>query len=150
MQYAKPRDMKCIYANVPTRWSKFSAPLMSKLASTKSRSSRQVGRRTKHLYDWMAPTVYLAKGSSPSMRIAQSQCPLCAKPETQQHINATCTHPQLVEIRCIHQSSMNEFLQCYKYQHLHVRAQWIIPLIDYMEDHMWTDSETGGDIWNGR
>ncbi len=26
----------------------------------------------------------------------------------------------------------------------------VIPLLYYMEEHIWTDSETGGDVWNGR
>lgn len=28
--------------------------------------------------------------------------------------------------------------------------RWIIPLIDYMEKNIWTDSEARGDVWNDR
>jgi hypothetical protein len=98
----------------------------------------------------MAHAVNLAKGASSPMRIEKSQCLFCATPETQQHVNAACTHPPLVEIRRIHRRRIDEYLQCYRHHHLHARARWIIPIIDYMEDHMWTDTEVGGYIWNGR
>jgi len=26
----------------------------------------------------------------------------------------------------------------------------VIPLLDYMEQHLWSDTEAGGDVWNGR
>ena len=149
-QYTKQRDMKRIYANAPTRWSRYSPTLMAKLTKIKNPSPRQTGRRTKHLYDWMAHAVNLAKGAPTSLRAARSQCPFCAEPETQQHINATCTHPPIVETRRQHRHRIDEYLQCYRHHHLHPRARWIIPIIDYMEDHMWTDTELGGDIWNGR
>lgn len=114
--------------------SKYSAPLMAKLTTTKTKSPRQVGRRTKQLYYWMAHAVNLAKGCPPLARTAQSICHFCAEPEMQQHINATWTHLQLVEIRRIHRRRIDESLQCYRHQHLHPQARWVITLIDYMED----------------
>jgi len=101
-QYMKQRDMKRIYANAPTRWTKYSASLMATLTKSKNRSPRHVGRRTKHLYDWMAHATNLAKGTLPQHRDAHSRCQLCALPETQQHINASCTHPPLLETRRTH------------------------------------------------
>jgi hypothetical protein len=71
-QYTKKRDMKRIYANAPTRWTKYSAPLMATLTKSKNRSPRNVGRPTK-LYDWMAHATNLAKGSLPQNRDAQSR-----------------------------------------------------------------------------
>ena len=138
-QYTQKRDMKRIYANEPTRWLKYSAPLMAKLTNIRTTSPRQVGRRTKHLYDWMAHASNLAKGA-PLTCVAPSQCNFCAVPETQQHINASCTHPPLVEARLIHRKRIDEYLQCYRHQHIHATARWIVPIIDYMEDHMWTDT----------
>lgn len=28
--------------------------------------------------------------------------------------------------------------------------RWLVPLLDYIEEHLWSDSEGGGNIWNGR
>jgi hypothetical protein len=52
--------------------------------------------------------VNLAKGTSSSLRIGKSRCPFCAASETQQHINATCTHPLLVKIRRIHRRRIDD------------------------------------------
>jgi hypothetical protein len=98
----------------------------------------------------MAHATNLAKGSPSLPHMTPSQCPFCAAPETQQHINAFCSHSSLVEARLTHRKRIDEYLQCYRHQHLHAKARWIIPIIDYMEDHMWTDTEAGNDIWNGR
>ncbi len=38
----------------------------------------------------------------------------------------------------------------YRHQHLPPSHRWVIPLLDYMEDHLWTNNEEGGDVWNGR
>jgi hypothetical protein len=62
-QYRKKRDMYNVYANMPTRWTRFSPSLMSTLTRIKKPSPRQVGRRTKHLFDWMAHSHNLAKVS---------------------------------------------------------------------------------------
>ncbi len=44
-----------------------------------------------------------------------------------------------------------EFFQCYRHhQHLPAQDRWVIPLLDYMEQHLWSDIEAGGDVWNGR
>jgi hypothetical protein len=106
-QYTKQRDMKRIYAYAPTRWSKYSAPLMAKLTTTKCRSPRQVGRYTKHLCDWMAHAVNLAKGPPPRCAQHSRNVPSALNLK---HINADCTHPPLVEIRRIHRRRINEFL----------------------------------------
>ena len=149
-QYTKTRDMKRIYANEPLRWANFCTPLMATLTHTKRKSPRHVGRRTKHVFDWMAHATNLAKGSPADLRTSQARCRFCAVPETQQHINAACTHPPMKEMRHHHKRCIDEFFQCYRHQHLPASDRWIIPLIDYMEDHLWADNEAGGDIWNGR
>jgi hypothetical protein len=46
--------------------------------------------------------------------------------------------------------SIDEFFQCYRHQHLRSSDRWIIPLLDYMEENLWSESEAGGDLWNGR
>ena len=142
--------MKRIYANAPTRWMKYCAPLMATLTNSKNRSPRQIGRRTKHLYDWMAHASNLAKGSLPQDRDVQSRCHFCSLLETQQHINSTCTHPPLGEMRQTQRRRINEFFMCYRHQHLPTSDRWVIPLLDYMEQHLWSDTEAAGDIWNGR
>jgi hypothetical protein len=37
-----------------------------------------------------------------------------------------------------------------RHQYLPPNQRWVLPLIHYMEDHLWTDSVLGGDIWNER
>ncbi len=44
-QYTKTRD------NEPMRWTKFCAPLMATLTQAKRKSTRQIGRRVKHVFD---------------------------------------------------------------------------------------------------
>ncbi len=141
--------MKRIYANEPSRWTKYCAPLMATLTHSKRKSPRQVGRRTKHVFDWMAHATNLAKGSPIALRAHKSRCRFCAAPETQQHINAACTHSSLVEMRRHQRKWIDEFFQFYRHQHLQKSDRWISPILDYMEDHLWTDSEAGGDLWNG-
>jgi hypothetical protein len=98
-QYRKKRDMYNVYANMPTRWTRFSPSLMSTLTRIKKPSPRQIGRRTKHLFDWMAHSHNLAKGSPRQSRLERSLCVFCGLPETQCHINTSCTPPPLVEVR---------------------------------------------------
>ncbi len=50
-QYTKTRDMKRIYANEPSRSTKYCASLMATLTHIDRTSPRQVGRRTKHVFD---------------------------------------------------------------------------------------------------
>jgi hypothetical protein len=79
-----------------------------------------------------------------------SRCPLCGLPETQQHVNVACLHPPLTEIRSTHRRSIEEFFQMYRHQHLPSGQRWIVPVMDYAEDHLWANTTLGGDIWNGR
>ena len=66
--YRKKRDMKRIYANEPTRWTRYIPSLLDTLTRVKKASPRQRGRRTKHVFDWMAHASNLAKGSLPCAR----------------------------------------------------------------------------------
>lgn len=50
-QYKKMRDMYRIYANEPSRWTRYCLSLMATLTRTKSQTPRQKSRRTKHLFD---------------------------------------------------------------------------------------------------
>ena len=47
----------------------------------------------------MAHAVHLAKGLPDHLRHDHSLCALCGKPETHSNINASCSHPPLVEAR---------------------------------------------------
>jgi hypothetical protein len=135
--------MKRIYANEPTRWQRYSHFLMSTLTKLTNRSHRHKGRWTKHIFDWMAHSHNLSKG-------VHSRCRFCGLLETQQHINVSCTHPRLVEIRMVHRKHFDLYFQCYRHEHLSPPTRWLIQLLDYIEDNLWSDSEGGGDIWNGR
>ncbi len=44
---------------------------------------------------------------------------------------------------------IEEFLLCYRHQHISPSYRWVAPIIDYIKYHMWEDSVTGRDIWNG-
>ena len=149
-QYRKKRDMYSVYANMPTRWTRFSPSLMSTLTRTKKSSPRQIGRRTKHLFDWMAHSHNLAKGSPRHSKLERSLCVFCGLPETQCHINTSCTHPPLVEVRNLIRRQTEELLLSLRHQALPQNRQWVLSLITHMEDHIWTDSVLGGDLWNGR
>ncbi len=139
-----------IYANTLSRWTRYCPSLMSALTRIKRPSPRQQGRRTKHLFDWMAQSHNLTKGSSQHTRLDRSLCVFCGLSETQCHINTSCTHPPLVEVRKLVRRQVDELLMSPRHQHLPPNQRWVLPLIDYMEDHLWTDSVTGGDLWNGR
>ena len=56
----------------------------------------------------------------------------------------------MVEMRQQHKRYVDEFFQCYRHQHLTASDRWLIPLLEHMEDTIWTDTAAGGDIWNGR
>jgi hypothetical protein len=66
------------------------------------------------------------------------------------HRNVACLHPPLTEIRSTHRRSIEEFFQMYRHQHFPPGQRWIVPVMDYVEDHLWADTTLGGDIWNGR
>lgn len=149
-QYTKKRDMKHIYANEPIRWSKYSIPLLATLTKTSHKSPRQIGRRSKHIFDWMAHGTNLAKGATPYTRISKSLCQFCGEPETQQHINAACTHPPLVETRRSFRRQIDEFFLCCRHQHFPPADRWILPFLDHMEANVWNDNVASGDLWNGR
>jgi hypothetical protein len=95
-QYLKKRDMKHIYANEPTRWTRYCTPLLVSLTKAKNKSPRHLRRRSKHLFDWMAHAANLAKSATPYTRISASMCKFCGVPETQQNINVACTNPHLL------------------------------------------------------
>jgi hypothetical protein len=82
--------------------------------------------------------------------LTASACHFCGEVETQQHINVACQHPPLVEIRMLHRHRIEEFYMNYRHQHILPLHRWVIPLLDYMEDHLWSNTAEGGDVWNGR
>jgi hypothetical protein len=82
------------------------------LTKTKNKSPHHLGRRSKHLFDWMAHAANLSKGATPYTRISASVCKFCEVPETQQHINVACTHPPHVETRSTFRRAIDEFFLC--------------------------------------
>lgn len=88
----------------------------------------------------MAHAANLAKGSSPSSAF----CSPWASSAQRQRLSSTLTghtlilNCQVVEIRCSHRRRIDEFLQCYRHSS---KERWVIPLIDYMKEQMWTNSE---------
>ncbi len=149
LQYRKQRDIKRIYANAPSRWTRYCPSPMALLTKVRDDprpvKREDVQRRTKHHFDWMAHAVNLAKESPKSLKRNHSLCTSCGQPETQSHVNVSCSHPPLVEARRV-----DEFFMTYRHTAIPPAQRWIAPLMNHMENHMWDDTEEGGDIWNGR
>ncbi len=137
--------MKHIYTNEPARWARYIPSLVDTLTQTKRASSRQRGRRTNHLYDWMAHASNLAKVSPAHLRLDHSICTFCNSPATQYHINVACTHPPIVEKRRTMRSrKIDEFFQSYRHQSLPQQHRWITHRLDFVGDNLWVNSEDGG------
>lgn len=117
-QYTQKRDMKQ-YANEQSRWTRrYNPSLIARLTKTKTMTLRQRGRRSKHLFDWMAHAHNLAKGAPVNQQEEHSRCSFCGLKETQQHINVHCMHLPLVEVRRAHKRHVDEFFQCYRHHPL--------------------------------
>lgn len=112
-QYTHKRDMKRVYANESSRWTRYSLSLMARLTKKKTMTPQQRGRRTKHLFEWMAHAHNLSKGAKIHHQEEQYRCHFCGLPETQRHINVECTYLPLVELRRAHKRKIDEFFQCY-------------------------------------
>ncbi len=54
---------------------------------------------------------------------------LAANSETQQHINVSCTHPPLLEMRRTHRRPIDKFFQSYRHQRLTTRLYGTTPLV---------------------
>jgi hypothetical protein len=91
LQYTQKRDMKRTYAMAAVQCLPYGQAYRCKEV--------QRGRRTKHLFDWMAHAGNLSIGTPAHRRKELSLCSFCAQPETQQHINVACSHPPLTEVR---------------------------------------------------
>ncbi len=90
----------------------------------------------------------ISKGSPIHRRDEMSQWYFCALSETQQHINVACSHPPLTELRRSHRRHEDEFFLEYWHQHLPTDQRWITPIMEYVEEHLWDNTDLGGDIWN--
>lgn len=76
--------MKHIYANEPTRRIWYCPTLLATLLTkVTNKSQRFLGRRFKHLFDWMTHAANLLKGVTPYTRVTASLCLFCGVPETQ-------------------------------------------------------------------
>jgi hypothetical protein len=136
-QYKKKRDIKRIYANEPSHWTRHCSSLMATLTKTKRFFTRHKGRQKKHIFDWMAHTFNLAKGVLYEAHRASFLCKFCGEPETQQHINVDCQYSPLIETRLVYGKCIDDFYLSYRHHHLLQKNRWIIPLLDYMEEHVW-------------
>jgi hypothetical protein len=90
------------------------------------------------------------KGAHSDSRHALARCTLCGKPETQAHINTTCTHPALQDLRQLHRRRIELNFLALRYAALTLIQQWTRTLLTYMEQHIWEDTELVCDLWNGR
>ena len=149
--YRNTRDHIRVQQNTPARWNQYCAPLMATLNKAKMPLlARNRGRLVKHVYDWMAHSTNLAKSSTVIDHAHAARCLLCDGQETQAHVNTTCPHPTLMDIRQLHRRKIEEHLLCLQHQSLPKSQRWVRLLVDFAEDHMWEDTELAGDIWNGR
>jgi hypothetical protein len=114
------------------------------------RSARARGRLVNHLYDWMAHESNLAKGADVSNYASAAKCPLCGTSATQAHINAACSHPALQDQRILLKRDIDLHFLCLRHTVLPPAQKWILLLMHYAETHLWEESESAGDIWNGR
>lgn len=136
------------YENEPTCWTRYCPTLMHTFTRIKKPSPRQKGRRTNHLFDWIAHSANLAKGAQARLRHNRSLCTLCGSVENKCHINTSCLHPPRGGSQAA-KRKIDEFFLCYIDINI-PRPIGVAPIIEYIEDHMWEDSVTGEDIWNGR
>jgi hypothetical protein len=84
------------------RWIHNSVALMVTLIHAEGRrSSRARGRLVSHLYDWMAHKSNLTKGTNENDRASAATCPLCGTAATQAHINTSCCHPAMQDLRIL-------------------------------------------------
>jgi hypothetical protein len=60
-------------------------------------------------------------------RAAAATCTLCGKTETQAHINTTCSHPTLMDLRFLHRKQIDLFLLALRCTSLFPKHQWIRP-----------------------
>ncbi len=148
-QYLSRRETERIHKNTPSRWTQFSSGQMFILTNAKKRwSARTRGWLVNHLFNWIAHEANLAKGSQHGK--AAALCPLCGCAATQAHINTTCSHPALQDLRLLHRRDIDHLLLCLQHTVLPASDRWVSLLVRYVEDHMWEDSERAEDLWNGR
>lgn len=69
---------------------------------------------------------------------------------TQAHINTTCFHPALIDLRLLHRRDISHRLLSLQHTVLPPAQQWVTLPISYAEVHLWKDSERAGDLWTGR
>jgi hypothetical protein len=108
-------------------------------------SSRARGLLVNHLYDWMAHESNLAKGTDENSRATAAKCPLCETAATQAHINTSCSHPAMLDLRILLKRDIDIHFLSLQHTVLPAAQRWISLLM-----HLWEDSERAGDIWNGR
>ena len=140
-QYLNRRDTDRIHSNAPSRWTQYSTSLMAHLThAKKARPVRGRGRLSNHLFDWMAHEANLAKGSSSADQDDHAQCPLCGSPATQAHINTTCRHPVMVDLRLTHRRAIDQYIKSIRHTALPPAQKWILLFMDYAEEHLWEDT----------
>ena len=98
----------------------------------------------------MAHESNLAKGTNETHRESAATCPLCGTAATQAHINTSCCHPAMQDLRILFKRDIDMHFLSLRHTVLPATQRWIALLMNYAETHLWEDSERAGDIWNGR
>jgi hypothetical protein len=49
-----------------------------------------------------------------------------------------------------HRRHVDTFFQTYRHQNLPIGQRWIVLILEYVEDHLRSDTALGGDIWSER
>ncbi len=83
-------------------------------------------------------------------RESAANCPLCENVATQAHINIVCSHPARMDQRQLLKRDIELHFLSFRHTVLPPAQRWISLLMQYAETHLWEDSETAGNIWNGR
>jgi hypothetical protein len=138
----------------PSRWSQYNMHLATYLTGIRPKCAPRVrGHQSKQLYDWTTHAVNLAKGITNDLeREQQSKCRLCNldEVENQIHTSTSCTHVELIAIRNIYKKEINSILLTFSQCTLKSNEEWIKKVINYVTNHLWLNTPTSSDIWNGR
>jgi hypothetical protein len=138
----------------PSRWSQYNMHLATYLTGIRPKCAPRVrGHQSKQLCDWTTHAVNLAKGIVNDFeRNQQSKCRLCNLDELENKIHTTtkCTHMELVTIRNIYKKEIDSILITFTQSKIKRNEEWIKKIINYVITHLWLNTQTSSDIWNGR
>ena len=70
--------------------------------------------------------------------------------ENQVHTSTKCKHKELIYIRKVYKKDIESILTAFKHLKIPRKDKWITHIMSYVSQHVWGDTETTSDIWNGR